>query len=296
MNVSYTTKITCIYKYVIHGMRFVFNSLLFIKFYSMKNKKLYVSFAFCALSFLSKAQIPGYLGKRLVIHANVNSMLTLAGVNAANHGFGERYGEGKNLFALSNRFGLTGEYAVSRKHSISLGVTTSKTGLTLNNIKTLSSNTLEDDRYDEHYLFYNLKSVGGELAWAWYKTDKGALAPMGKHFSFSIWTNMINGKILDKKTYYYNPSINTHGLLSIDPKFVLYGIGISSQENYIFFDKLVLNIGWTIRFPLNSGIIAILREEAPTTSNQDLYNLGAHKRMLYHDLFTMKVDFGYLAF
>jgi hypothetical protein len=265
----------------------------------MKNKYLLLVLLANMFAFTSFGQIPGYLGKRFIIHTNIHSMLATNGPTAANRGWSGLYFRDTNSIALSNRFELQCEYATSRQGAVVLGVDYFKTGMVLN-ASTQKFNTGNGSySLDRHYLFYNLTSFGVNLGFSRYLTSRGALAPMGKHRTFSFWAKFVNGKILDKKTEYADSNIKTHQKILIDPKFVHYGISFTSHENTIFLDKLVLNIGWQINLPFD---LVALRDnnnyssEGTAEENQIFYDNAARLRLRNHDLITMKIGFGYLAF
>ena len=247
--------------------------------------------------FSCSAQISGYLGKRLIISTHVNSMIAISGPTASNRGIFKLYEEEqKSSFALSNRFSLEGEYVVSRSSSISLGVSYYKTGMALK--VTTPSLTGGNNSTDAHSLFYNLSATGISIGFSKYQLHKGAIPPLGKYLRFSIWANTVNGAILDKKTSFNSSNIKQHDKININPKRFQFGIGLGTQENYIYLDKLVLNVGWEIRLPYS--LISYLNQPSTSSSddynNQLKYNNSSDFRLLYHDLFTMKIGFGYLAF
>ena len=247
--------------------------------------------------FSCSAQISGYLGKRFIISTQINSIVAFAGPTASNRGVNSLYEEEqKSSFALSNRFSLEGEYVVSRSRSVSLGVSYYKTGMALN--VTTPSLLGANNGYDSHSLFYNLSVTGFNIGLNKYKLRKGAIPPLGKHLRLSIWANAVNGTILDKKTYFSTDILKQHDKLNINPKRLQFGIGLGTQENYIYLDKLVLNVGWEIRLPYS--LIGYITETSNTSSNPNTsqvdYENRSDLRLLSHDLFTMKIGFGYLAF
>ena len=85
----------------------------------------------------------------------------------------------------------------------------------------------------------------------------------------------------------------------INPKFVRYGISFATAENRIFLDKLVLNIGWQIKIPFDVFAYSSASNystDGTVLGNQAAYEGNARFRLRNHDLFTVKIGFGYLAF
>lgn len=267
----------------------------------MKNKYLLLVLLANILTFNSFGQIPGYLGKRFIIQTNIHSMLAFAGPTAANKGINPTrlFESDKSSFALSNSIALQAEYAISRKSSIFLGVDYYKTGMALN-INTLVLNTSGSfSNFDYHKLFYNISNFGINLGFSNYLAGKGALAPMGKHRTVALWASFVDGQILDKKTDYSDQNVSTHEKILINPKFMRYGISFATAENRIFLDKLVLNIGWQIKIPFDVFAYesaANYGTDGTALGNQATYEGNARFRLRNHDLFTVKIGFGYLAF
>ncbi len=265
----------------------------------MKNKYLLLILLANIPAFTSFGQIPGYLGKRFILHTNIYSIPTF-GPTAANKGLsvGRLFEAEQGSFGLSNRFEVQGEYAISRKNSISLAVDYYKTGMALNINTTVLKNTGFLDT-DQHSLFYNLSSVGVNLGFSGYFTSKGALAPMGKHRTIALWAKLVNGQILDKKTSFNDSNVQTHEKILINPKFIRYGISLATTENTIILDKLVLNIGWQINVPFDVFAYESASNygtDGTVLGNQIAYENNARFRLRNHDLFMLKIGFGYLAF
>lgn len=251
------------------------------------------------------SQIPGYLGKRFFIEANLSTTPTLFQPSAANKGFdfvgsGALYGQANASFGLNNRFGLQAGYVVGRNKVITLGADYLKTGA----IMTAETRSLDPfasaSSFDRHYLFYNLHGFTAELGYQKYKSWKGALAPMGRYVAYYVSAGTFKGDILDKQTTFNSDSrTKVHAPLGIDPTYKRLSVGIEWGNRRIIYDRLLLNLA----FRLNMGIGGQLLSEEPTIGiyqddyklfNQKLFTYSMSNRMASHSLIMIKMGVGLL--
>jgi hypothetical protein len=199
------------------------------------------------------SQAPGYLGKRLFVSANASAIPTFAGPSAANRGLGTLYDGAENSLDITTRFGIEVGYAVSRKNAVTLTADYAKTGMRTSMITpSLSQFVPSLDYKDYHYLFYNLNCYTFDLGYQSYNLAKGAIAPMGRYFAFHVFGTMAKGVIMDKRTDYYNASVQQHAKLGIDPTYITGGIGFEWGNNVIVSDHLFMNFG--IRCNITAGL------------------------------------------
>jgi hypothetical protein len=246
------------------------------------------------------SQAPGYLGKRLFVSANASAIPTLQGPTAGNGGLGDTYNNVSDSYAFSTRFGIEAGYALSRKNAVTFTIDYAKTGL-IARLKTppLSSfgNTNNED---SHYLFYNLNCYTFDLGYQGYKLDRGAIAPMGRYFSFHLFATTASGVIIEKQTTFYNSSFlnQKHADLGVNNTYLMGGFGLEWGKNTIIGNHFFINT--TLRFNLTTGVFKTNSVQNGTflgtyqQENQERFDVAAAERLFYHSLFMVKFGIGIL--
>lgn len=192
------------------------------------------------------AQAPGYLGKKLSVHANLNALPALGGPTAGNRG-SVFYGETGGGFAFNWRVGGALAYTVSRKQELRLSFDAFKTGMS-ETFFTPSGNNGQNNPNDSHELFFNLDGYSVGITSRAYNLNRGALAPLGPYAAWSLQYTRVNGKILDKRTTYAFGG--PHAPLGLDLKTNLYTLGYSFGQTLIVADRVLLDFGATMNFDL----------------------------------------------
>ena len=140
-------------------------------------------FLFCLFFYFNHivGQVPGYLGKRFFVKADLFLSPALWNPTASNHGYTGLYGTAPSSLGINKRLGLEGGYVLSRTRAITLGCDYLKTGLIFKDAvsPTLSPSGTSKD-FDYHYLFYNLQGITADVGYQKYKPQKGAIAPLGQ--------------------------------------------------------------------------------------------------------------------
>jgi hypothetical protein len=261
-------------------------------------------FTFCLILQINNVagQVPGYLGKRLFVNAHVSAMPALKLPTASNGGLGSNYGDVENRFDISTRFGGQIGFVTSRKNALTLSGEFFKTGLILNAVTPSLTPTAGTNDFDNHYLFYNLDGITFDLGYQIYKLSKGALAPMGRYFSYHLSYTILNGSVVDKKTEYYDDNMKTHAKLGFSPKYGTASIGLEWGLNSIIADRFLVNVA--INSNLSLGALGEGNASYNTSpsdfgddyiaSNQTNFNRKVAERMLYHAMFSLKIGIGIL--
>jgi hypothetical protein len=261
----------------------------------MYSKSILIPFCFILQSCMLFAQAPGYLGKRLFVSANASAIPAFQGPTAGNGGLGDTYNGASNTIAFSTRFGLEAGYALSRKNAVTLTLDYAKTGMRTY-LETPFQNSL--DYVDRHYLFYNLNCYTFDLGYQGYKLEKGALAPMGRYFSFHLFATSASGVIVEKRTEFSSSRSTTHADLGVKPTYLMAGFGLEWGKNTIIADKFFINT--TLRFNLTTGVFktsALQNGNSLGTyqqENQERFDVAAAERLFYHSLFMVKFGIGIL--
>ena len=247
------------------------------------------------------SQVSGYLGKRLFVNLNMAACPALEGPTASNGGYGKLYGNAEKSFDITTKFGCQVGYAISRRSAITFSGEYFKTGL-VTYLKTPSISGSSFNAYDEHYLFYNLNGYTFDFGIQNYKLQKGAIAPMGKYFSYNFFVTSVTGTIVDKRTDYYDPTVNNHAKLGLNPTYITGGLGLEWGQNQIISDKILLN--FALRFNLTLGVLRVKDFDKGVGSldvrndyvayNEAVFKLRAAERILNHSLFMVKIGVGIL--
>lgn len=199
-------------------------------------------------------QAPGYLGKRLSIQAELHSLPALNGPTANNRGLQTHYGDKGGGFAMNWSAGLRAGYVYSRSGQVVASFDYLKTGM-IQDAYTPSNTQIGFGEYDTHNLFYNITGLSGGIGLRSFNTEKGALAPMGRYTGFSLHANYLTGKILDKRTTYYNLFEEGHGPLGIDAQTLYFSLGVETGVNFVIKDRLLLNVGAKFNIPLSPRVV-----------------------------------------
>ncbi len=253
-------------------------------------------------------QAPGYLGKRASIMFNFSSFPALFGPTQNNRGSEERtFGDRSGWLGIN--YELEGQFSYALGRYYSLGVfggqyytATKSKASTLSLPQIPGSNDM-----DSHELFHRLNVTSVGLVYSKFNKKKGALAPIGNRFFCSLKTSFIKSEIIDKKTTFYNSDgeLFGHGNLNIDEKinFSFFHFGWSNSQ--VFWNKMIVNVGFKIGFPLNLKYYASLSDGGTDGSALDIYNTNRNQanyeaavfdRLFRHELMRIDIGVGYLLF
>jgi hypothetical protein len=266
--------------------------------------KLIFFFFFSAFSVL-QAQIPGYLGKRFMLKADLAAIPALTNPTENNNGSANLYGSAKSSLAFNLRYGLEASYVTTRTKSVSLAVDYLKTGAIQRNAYTLSTSPLATyENFDRHYLFYNLTAITGDIGIKSFYKSKGSLAPLGNYFAFHLSISSVKGEILDKKTEYLFGATR-HKALGINPEYIFSALGLEWGYNTVYKDRIIFDFSSRMNIPLSiSNFLNQYGNDIPTYNyqnnylgyNQEQFELVALRRIGLHSLFNLRVGIGILIF
>ena len=262
---------------------------------------------FCFFFYFSHigGQVPGYLGKRFFVKADLFATPTVLRPTAANKGLGNLFGDNPSIsLAFNTQIGGQIGYAISRTEALTLACNYLKTGLVVQKAYTKSpappSNT-GGINYDVHELFYNVSGLTYDLGYQVYRQGKGAIAPLGNYISYHFGASVLNGEVLDKRTRYYDSYEKNHGKLGINPRTNYFSVGIEFGKNTILFDRLLLNSAFRFNLPLSifqfgkySDLAIGNYSSRYEEYNQKLYDKELTTRMAYHSMFMMHLSIGIL--
>lgn len=257
-------------------------------------------------SFVWSQNALGYLGKLAYVKAEGWGMLAL-GPTARNKGFdyfadqGSGIGE-SNGIGIDGRLGLQLGYTLSRQNVAVFNFNHLTTATTSNATTAPINNPGNLQGEDFHWLFYKLNGWSTGVGYQWFKTNKGAIAPLGHFIGAYLDYTSLKGQIIDKQTEYQYPDAPAiHGKLRTVPKLNYLSAGFEIGQNMIFEDQFLLTVSTQFNIPLlfmysQPNYDADSPNSSHAESNQDWFNDSSRDRMLMHGLINFKIGVGYLVY
>ena len=250
-------------------------------------KYLYSSFYAIVMTFLfvqvSQAQVPGYMGKRAWVTADLNFAPAFFNMNK-NHNVvrdifdGEARAKGTNLLAINYRPQFSFEYLVGRDVALGLSYNIIRTGT----VKELERTYTDPEIGGMYYDILKGNSLGVHMKK--FKFDKSAsIAPIGYYWTLGIAATKFNT---------YSSKESKQGQFSKDVINPVVTFGSGKQK--VLFDKLILNSG------VEFGWSFLPKESFDGHgTNSHLHAESIHhafNSMLGYYIFNLKLSVGYLAF
>ncbi len=228
------------------------------------------------------AQVPGYMGKRAWVSADLNFAPALFNMNK-NHMVIRKYildnearATGQNLFAVNYRPQLNFEYLVGRNVALGLSYSIIRTGT----VKELEHTNEEIDGL--HHDLLKGSSFGFHMKK--FKFDKSAsIAPIGYYWTLGLAAAKFNT---------YSSKESMQGQFSKDVINPVATLGVGKQK--VLFDKFIFNsgveFGWSF-MPKDFMDESISATHPHSESIHHVYN-----SMFGYYVFNIKLSCGYLAF
>lgn len=166
----------------------------------MKHLLFFVTIAlFLGISSQTKAQIPGYQGKRFFIELGGSFFFNLGYPTAQNKGprsfpFNAHTGH----FTLKDRYKLAVHYVIARKKTIKLAYNYQVSGMNT----AVSTASLFQVGIDNHNLFYQLHAHDINLGFNLYGKANTNLAPLGFYWDLGLRFIFVNGVLRDQRVEY----------------------------------------------------------------------------------------------
>jgi hypothetical protein len=256
-----------------------------------------------------KAQslVTGYQGRRWYAETNLSVIPTIVGPSYDNYGAQRFSSTEPNAYDLSARIGADVYYVLGRRLSGFSGYEYTRTGMLMLAVSpsVLLPNGAETTDNDLHHLFYQMRVHSVQVGAEFY-TNKSLLAPLGTYFRFAIQYNMLFGDLRERRTdfstLYAGPNIRTLNLNKLETCEITPVFELGSRT--VLADRLTLSIGARTQLPifaLSDAFLGDTDDTLPTlnTNAYLMYNLqafdrAAHKRMLWHGIFMLRISVGFL--
>jgi hypothetical protein len=240
--------------------------------------KKYFLIAFCILNVLAipsaQSQVPGYMGKRCIVKANISGM-PLTGLLYS----------GEKAFDINARYSIGIDYVLSR--NICFGISAEQVNDVIKIDKLTTTPTGQSyapypDVFKSAANFYGY-NLGVNMKFFLLRSS-GSLAPLGRYFLLEYLRSNIT--VSDDGRYY--PSGKTE-LNTIHTNTFLIGMG--SQK--ILFNRLVIDTN--LKYGINFYGLARLQNAETREKYEPIYSASTSK-MFSDYLFTLTVGIGILAF
>lgn len=222
------------------------------------------------------AQAPGYMGKRFSLEAN--GSLNFANLQNENGEVSilslERSGiASKSVLAFNTRYGLTLNFATTRKHMVSLGYERAATGLGWRT----NGNSNASDNYVRTNGYSQILSLGISTS------RKKSIAPFG---AYTRWTAQVSyNQIIpvEVKGRYNDNDLR-------DYSYIDYGIGFEHGARKVIFGKLLLGFSYRINVPFG---LVLNRYPGENDFASERIN-EARIRFALHSLLMFNTSLGYM--
>lgn len=274
---------------------------------------IYFIVMFCLFPFAIKAQAPGYLGKKFTVEFSTGIGPAIDGPTQNNRGYnnilGNRYDteEPPTTHGLGFNVAFEGSvnYVVKRFGSVGLTISQYHTGVrTFMDAASLSTQASNVEIENLHRV--NVRSIG--LRYTLFRSNKGALGPIGRSYYFGIEKMFITGEIIDRILRYNSSDeqapLSGHRPLNITQDYQPFAISFGFQKTSLYFDQMLVRVGVGMHVPLAPLGETINYIEGnysnhpdyETSQNEAIFEVDTYKRLLFHGLFRFEVGVGYLLF
>jgi len=252
----------------------------------------------------SVGQAPGYLGKKAIIAFNLSSSVAFNGPTQNNRGK-DGFGEPSGNYGVNYEFEGSFSYVIGRYSSLELAVSQYYTGVASSAETPALPLDLLDNGMDNHDLFHRLNVKSISLVYSKFKSNKGALAPIGNRLYYGLKRNSVSGSILDKRTNFYQENLGLvlgHQPLNINQKMNIYYALVGWSNTQIFWDKMTFTTGLRFAIPLKLNLENYFDQDPRLhidyfdDPNKALFETNVSSRINYHEVFRLNIGIGYLLF
>jgi|JI8StandDraft_1071087.scaffolds.fasta_scaffold47562_2 hypothetical protein len=233
-----------------------------------------ISLFFLFTNSLIFAQAPGYMGKRFSLEANGSlNFANLPNENGEMSIFSSKEigGSSKSPLAFNTRYGLTLNFATTRKHMVSFGYERVATGLGWR------FNGSGQDNYVRVNGYSQVFSLGISTS------RKKSIAPFG---AYTRWTAQVS--------YNQIVPVEVKGRYNVsdlrDYSYIDYGIGFEHGARKIIFGKLLLGFSYRVNIPL--GLVLNRNPGGSEDANTQISE--ARTRFFWHSLLMFNTTLGYM--
>lgn len=275
--------------------------------------KKYTTFAalllLCTLT--ASAQIPGYMGKKLVVTYDLSASPAMSGPNAKNRvmfdGRAQQYNMEKRFLSFNWQHGITADYVTGRRTSVG-------GGMSFYNTMVLFNTNVEDTTITwgslQHNNVYPADSTGAvsrgdvkTIGFSFYvkKFRSKYIAPMGGYRKFELFglaaTTTYRLRDFDSGyNYYYSSSNGIANVGAGKDHHTYFGVAYTAGKQRIISDNVVID--FAVRFAyifgtINTGAGQGLSFDSPYNETNYIRTMTLH-RLAKNEWFNFKVGLGFL--
>lgn len=238
--------------------------------------------------FMGKAQAPGYLGKKNSISVNFNNFLSFRGPTSQNKGnLDLTIPERKASWGFNYQVDAEISHALNRYNSLSLRFGNYRTGMVA---------PYQNFLFSDLFHLVTANTIG--LEWHRFNAAKGALAPLGNKVYYGLKRTALTSETIDPHSRETIEDLEFEFERDLNLFFITYGMA----NTQIFWDKMMLTLGWEVNIPVNfTYLSAVISGDAYSgffggSLNEDFYKSGLVSRIVSHEIIRFRVGVGYLLF
>ena len=247
----------------------------------------------CLFAFGLKAQVSGYLGKRLYVDLEYSFVPALLGPTYNNRG-ANHYGEDGGGLGFSTKPSARLNYVISRKGVLNVGYSNWRTATQM---RLFSRRSINSSSEDSHDMFTQIKVNTITIGYRVFNTSEGAIAPLGSYFSLYLHRHSAEGSFADRRSFYSSSSIEYVPNLEVDTDYTMYAFGFDFGKHFIFADRYILGAGINFSIPLDRNVWNdIFDETTNEDGNQGIYDVQVAKRMSEFTLVMFNISAGFLIY
>jgi len=247
----------------------------------------------CLFALGLKAQVSGYLGKRLYVDLEYSFAPALLGPTYNNRG-AKHYGKEGGDLGFSTKPSLRLNYVISRKGVLNISYSNWRTATTM----TLSSlRSITSSSFDFHDMFTQIKVNTISIGYRVFGASEGAIAPLGSYFSIYLHRHSAEGSFADRRSFFNNPNREYIPDLQVDTDYTMYAFGFDFGKHFIFADRYILGAGINFSIPLDINVWNdIFDNTTNEEGNQGIYDVRVAKRMSEFTLVMFNLSAGFLIY
>jgi hypothetical protein len=239
----------------------------------------------------SRAQISGYMGKRMLFMFDLHTRPSFSEPNVnGNNG----------ITSLNTKQSLALEYVTGEHNSIGIAYSFYNTMFDFKEIQVSIADVAGFG--NSTFIPIGLGSMSVKNYSIYFKFFKGGnLAPLGTYlklqFDYFAWDNTYNWK----QNLGDDPAQNASIQKWLDnSSYESYGINMTFGNQLIYFDHLVVNYALQFGYLFNGGRTAIFGDIDPSDSvypaHSDALKYASSARVFSHNLWSINLGIGYLLF
>ena len=244
------------------------------------------------------AQAPGYLGKRFIVNYDIYTMPALSNPNANGN---------KGITSFNFRQAFSVDYVTSLSQSVGMSFHLTKSQFEFDRGFEYSYDNSSGYQQTEYLNYGDTKGELSAYAIGLHTNlyFKQFIAPLGTYFKpeillFNIKTTFDQtsaNKNMDKSLGH---TLESYPLLANKESYTTVALGATIGTHYIFFNRLVFNVGFQLGYVFGGKVMSKLMENDGSTINnlneENYISVSAKSRLMSQYFFNVNAGLGLLIF